>query len=75
MACKLGGKKSRCVGYCRLHHCYITVDQLKERECLKKHCHHLRRDAHPYWKDRVESKNHRKERKERIAAELAKYGH
>ena len=71
----LGGPASKCVGYCRLHKCNITADQMKKRECLHKECTALRKLPHPYWEQREKTKQKRLERKERLAAELAKYGH
>ena len=44
---KLGGPTGKNVGYCRLHKCNITLAQLKQRECLRKGCGALRKDAHP----------------------------
>ena len=49
MACQLGGSRENCVGFCRLHRCYITANQVKRRKCLKKQCGALRRLNHPYW--------------------------
>ena len=64
MACMLGGSKRKCVGYCRLHKCTVTVKQMKNRECLKKQCGALKRLPHPYWEEREHRKQLRKRRKE-----------
>lgn len=65
MACSLGGGKKRCVGYCRLHKCNITITQMKNRECLKKGCGALKRLPHPYWEQREHRKQIKKANKER----------
>ena len=70
----LGGPKEKCCGYCRLHKCYMTPRQVKSRECLAKHCRHLRKDPHPYWEQREKRKEMRAARKSTMQAELAKYG-
>ena len=46
-------KKENCVGYCRYHKCYMTVNQLKQKECLRKQCSLLnKRESHEYWAQR-----------------------
>lgn len=44
--------EKRCVGYCWYHHCYVTVTQIKQKECLKKQCNALERYEHEYWRQR-----------------------
>ena len=54
-------------GYCKLHKASITVKQLKNKQCIQKHCYHLCRYwSHPYWKQRENTKELRKARKERL---------
>lgn len=51
-------------GYCKLHHCNLTVTQIKCRKCLGKECHHLEKDfKHDWWRQREQEKQRRKERK------------
>lgn len=51
-------------GYCMLHHCNLTVKQIKCRECLGKQCHHLRKNEnHDWWRQREVVKQKRIERK------------
>lgn len=51
-------------GYCALHHCNLTVKQIKCRECLGKQCHHLRKNEnHDWWRQREVVKQRRIERK------------
>ena len=52
------------VGYCKYHHCYMTVKQMRHKECLKKQCFHLQKnDTHQYWHQREVTKQKRKDRK------------
>lgn len=44
--------KRRCIGFCHLHHCYITATQLRQKECLKKQCNALERYEHEFWRQR-----------------------
>ena len=50
----------RCIGFCKHHHCYVTVTQIKQKECLKKQCYALERYEHEYWRQRELTKNKRK---------------
>lgn len=52
--------------YCRLHHCNLTVKQIRTKECLQKQCWHLKKnEAHNWWQQREAVKQKRKERKEK----------
>ena len=52
---KARGKKL--VGYCWYHKKFMTIKQLKQHKCLKKHCDALERfEWHEFW-------NYRRERK------------
>lgn len=76
MACPLGGAPENICGFCMYHKRPMTVRQLRSRNCLGKQCTALsRKEDHPFWKQREASKKKRAARKERIEAELAKYGH
>jgi hypothetical protein len=52
--------EKRCVGYCWHHHCYVTVTQIKQKECLKKQCNALERYEHEYWRQRELAKARKK---------------
>lgn len=61
------GNSNNCCGYCQLHHCSITVKQMRVKECLSKQCRHLAKyEEHPYWIQRESMKQKRKDRKRRI---------
>lgn len=52
---------------CKLHHCGLTVKQMKHKNCLGKSCWHLQRnEGHPYWIQRESVKQKRKNRKNAI---------
>lgn len=58
-----------CCAYCKLHGCYMTVKQMKKKECLKKQRYHLQKnEQHAVWKQRERMKEIRKERKLAIAS-------
>ena len=63
-----GGRSSNTLAYCHYHHLSLTPEQLKQKQCLKRQCGALQKFDHPYWKKREESKQKRKERKERLEA-------
>ena len=49
--------KTKSVGYCKRHGCYLTCNTLKKHECLRKQCHHLdKHEENEYWKIRAERK-------------------
>lgn len=61
------GCSDNCCAYCKLHHCSMTVRQMKIKECLRKQCRHFVRNTdHQYWLQRDIMKQKRKSRKERI---------
>lgn len=51
------------VGYCRKHRGYITANQIRRKECLKKQCHYLERVENPFWEEREKKKAEKKRRK------------
>lgn len=54
-------------GYCKLHHCSMTVKQIRQKECLGKQCWHLKRnEQHSWWKQREVAKQRRKAKKNRV---------
>lgn len=58
--------KNRACGFCKHHHCYLTVKQVKQHECLQKQCYYLRKNtSHDWWRQREVMKQKRKMRKER----------
>lgn len=66
------GYSDNCCAYCKLHHCSMTVKQMKMKECLQKQCWHLEKnETHQYWRQRETVKQKRKGRKERINQYIA----
>lgn len=49
-----------CPGYCKLHHKYLTVRQIKTKTCLGKRCAYLKRLEHGYWEFREKKKLQKK---------------
>ena len=64
--CLYGTRSSNTLAYCHKHHCALTPQQLKQKQCLAKHCNALQKHEHPYWEQREKSKQKRKERKVRL---------
>ena len=57
-------EKNRACGYCRHHHKYLTVKQVRQHECLQKQCWHLQKnEQHDWWRQREVIKQRRKDRK------------
>lgn len=57
-------EQCKACGYCKRHHCYLTVKMLKQHECLNKQCTHLvKNEEHKWWKQRELTKAKRKARK------------
>lgn len=56
--------KNRACAYCVHHHCYLTVKQVRQHECLQKQCWHLKKNEnHDWWRQREVMKQKRKARK------------
>lgn len=56
--------KNRACAYCVHHHCYLTVKQVRQHECLQKKCWHLHKNEnHDWWRQREVIKQKRKARK------------
>lgn len=51
------------VGFCRRHGGYITINQLRRKECLKKQCKYLDRVDNPYWEERAAKRAAKKAKK------------
>lgn len=45
--CKM--KRENACAYCSLHNCYLSVKQIKKRNCVHKDCKHLQKEDHPFW--------------------------
>jgi len=54
--------RNKCVGYCKLHRCYLTEKQVKNMHCLQKNCKHLKRLEHQFWVIREKIKQMRKQK-------------
>lgn len=48
-----GGKAKNPAAFCKLHNGYLTVKEMRKKECLKKQCYHLiKNKEHNYWEQR-----------------------
>lgn len=56
--------KSNIVGYCRLHKVHLTATQVKQKECLSKGCHALKKWEHKFWSHRERIKEVKQLKKE-----------
>ena len=57
--------KNRACAYCCHHHCYLTVKQMKQHNCLGKQCWYLHKnEQHSWWRQREIIKQKRKQKKE-----------
>lgn len=62
--CLFNSESSNIAGYCKRHHCNMTVKQIKCKNCLDKQCWHLEKnEEHNWWKQREIIKQKRKDRK------------
>lgn len=60
--------KCKACGYCKLHHCHLTVKMLRQYDCLNKQCYHLKKyEEHKWWQQRELIKAKRKTRKMQYA--------
>lgn len=54
-------KKTKAIGYCRLHRGVINTDALSRKMCVSKRCHHfIKYKEHPFWEQRENRKSNRK---------------
>ena len=59
--------RTKAVGYCRKHKAHLTVATMKQHECLKKDCHHLKKHTdNPYWMEREKLKEEKKFNKKKV---------
>lgn len=56
-------KFSRCVGFCKYHHAYMTKHQLKKKQCISKGCCHLDKKEHQFWQEREKKLARKNEKK------------
>lgn len=62
--CLFNTYSNNIAGYCKLHHCNLTVKQIKHKECLSKQCWHLQKnEQHDWWRQREVIKQKRKAKK------------
>lgn len=61
-----GSESSNTCAFCAYHGRSLTPNQMKQHRCLAKGCTALIRHEHPYWAEREESKQKRRERKARL---------
>ena len=45
--CKM--KRENACAFCSLHNCYLSVKQIKKRNCVHTDCKHLQKEDHPFW--------------------------
>lgn len=64
-----GGESKNVCAYCKRKGCYMTVKQVKKKECLKKECHHLdKKEDHEWWRQRELLKQKKKQNKTMVFA-------
>ena len=74
--CLFNAHSNNCCAYCKLHHCSMTVKQMKAKNCLQKQCWHLaKNEEHAYWRQRESTKQKRKNRKYMINEYVASIQH
>lgn len=67
--CLFGTCSDNVAGYCKRHQKYMTVKQIRGKNCLGKECWHLEKnETHDWWRQRNVIKQKRIERKERLGA-------
>ena len=65
--CLFNSESNNCCAYCHYHKAFMTVKQMKCKECLNKQCRHLvKNEEHQYWRQRELVKQKRKSRKQTI---------
>ncbi len=56
--------RKNAIGYCRKHGAHLTTATMKQHECLKKACHHLKKhEDNPYWAERERLKMAKKSKR------------
>lgn len=67
--CLFGTCSNNVAGYCRRKGKYMTVKQIRGKNCLGKQCFHLdKNEEHEWWAQRERTKQKRNERKTNIYA-------
>ena len=62
--CLFGTCSDNVAAYCELHSKYMTVKQIRHKDCLKKECWHLqKKEDHEWWAQRQRIKQKRKDKK------------
>jgi hypothetical protein len=57
-------EKNRACAFCAHHHCYLTVKQVRQHNCLGKQCWYLKKNEnHDWWRQREVMKQKRKQKK------------
>ena len=56
--------EDKAVGYCWKHKAYVTIRQIREKECMQNGCNAFRKKDHPYWERKERMKDLRKKKKE-----------
>ena len=65
--CMFNTQSNNVAGYCKHHHCGMTVKQIKCKNCLQKQCWYLvKNEQHSWWAQRSDIKQKRKARKEKL---------
>lgn len=63
--CIFNAQSNNVVGYCRYHCGYMTVKQMRCKNCLSKQCRHLvKNEEHNFWKQRERLKQKKKAKKQ-----------
>lgn len=65
--CLYGTCSNNVAGYCKYHHCAMTVKQIKNKNCLGKNCWYLKKnEQHDWWRQREVMKQKRKNKKQAL---------
>jgi hypothetical protein len=65
--CLFNSESNNCCGYCKYHNAFMTVKQMRCKNCLQKECRHLvKNEEHQYWRQRELTKQKRKNRKQML---------
>ncbi|MBQ7295272.1 MAG: hypothetical protein IJW86_03665 [Clostridia bacterium] len=59
--------KNRACAFCRHHHKYLTVKQVRQHDCLGKQCWYLHKNEnHDWWRQREVIKQRRREKRQQL---------
>lgn len=57
---------TKCVGYCKLHKCYLTLKNVMNMNCLDKGCKHfVKFTNHKWWQNEIALAKQKRERKQK----------